>query len=431
MRTHDPEQALAIVAGVRTPFCRAGGALKDLSAGDLATHVFREVLDRTGIDPAEIDEVILGCAGAGSNESNVARVAALRAGVPRSVPAVTVMRNCGSGMEAMLAAEHRLRAGDGDLFLVGGTESMSNFPLIMGRELTAFFARMQKSRSLWQRLRLLGGFRPRWLRPRVALVEGLTDPVTGMIMGNTAERLARLFAIDRRSMDEFALRSHQRAAAARESGRLAREIAPVALPSGAVVSQDDGIRAEQTIEALARLRPVFDRENGDVTVGNACQVTDGAVALLCASEARARGMGLTPLAVVRGHARAGLDPATMGLGPVHATPVALEQAGIELDQVDAIEINEAFAAQVLGCLRAFEDEDYCREMGLPGPVGAIDEDRLNPNGGAIAIGHPIAATGARIALTVAHELRVRGKRYGLAALCIGGGQGQAMVLEAT
>jgi acetyl-CoA C-acetyltransferase/acetyl-CoA acyltransferase len=396
-------------------------------------HVFREVLDRTGVDPAAIDEVILGCAGPDAREANIARVAALRAGLPESTPAMTVMRNCASGMESVATAQQRLRAGDGEVFLVGGTESMSNFPLLMGPELVAFFTRLGKARSVLQRVRALAGFRLHSLKPRIAVVEGLTDATTGMIMGDTAEKVARHFGIDRAAMDAYALQSHRRAAAAQQQNRWADEVVPF-VPGPryqAAVTADDGVRTEQTLEALAKLKPVFDRRNGDVTVGNSCQLTDGAVALLCMSAAKARSLGLAPLAFVRGHATAGLSPTMMGLGPVHATPKALARAGIGMNDLARIEINEAFAAQVLGCQRAFASDDYCRtQLGLPSALGELDPQKLNVNGGAIALGHPIAATGARLLLTLAHELRRTGQRYGLATLCIGGGQGQAVVLEA-
>ena len=430
---NDPSRTLVIVAGVRTPFCKAGGAMQGASAADLATHVFRELLDRTPLRPQAIDEVILGCAGPDAREANVARVAALRAGLPETTPAVTVMRNCASGMESVLAAEQRLRAGQGEVFLVGGAESMSNFPLLMGPELVRFFTRLGKARSAWQKARALLSFRPRSLKPRIAVVEGLTDPTTGMMMGDTAERVARQFGIDRAAMDAFALQSHRRAGEALATHRFVRETAPF-VPGPdfrTAVTADDGVRTEQTAEALAKLRPVFDKREGDVTVGNACQITDGATALLCMSLQAARRLGLPPLAIVRGTATAALSPATMGLGPVHATPKALAAAGLSFDQLDVLEINEAFAAQVLGCVRAFADADYCqRVLGLPDAIGQVDMDKLNVNGGAIALGHPIAASGARLVLTLAHELRARGKRHGLASLCIGGGQGQAVVLEA-
>ncbi len=427
------EKDLVIVAGWRTPFCKASGALSGSSAADLATHVFRETIDRTGIDPRVIDEVILGCAGPDAAEANVARVAALRAGLPKETPAVTVMRNCASGMEALLAAQQRLRAGDGEVFLVGGTESMSNFPLLMGKRLVKFFGGLSKAKTAAQRLLALTRFRPSSLKPRIAVVEGLTDPITGLMMGNTAENVARMFGIGREEMDRFALQSHLRAEKATLDSRFAAEIAPFTSPPdfAAMVASDDGVRQGQTMEALQKLRPVFDKNAGDVTVGNACQITDGAVAMLCTSMKKARELGLTPIAAIRGHARAGLAPEFMGLGPVHATPKALHEAGVKFSDLDLVEINEAFAAQVLGCQRAFADANYCKnELGLSSAIGELDSDKLNVNGGAIALGHPIAASGARLPLTLAHELRRRGRRFGLAALCIGGGQGQALVLEA-
>ena len=433
MTKRDPDSTLALVAGCRSPFCKAGSDLRGATAADLATHVLREVLDRTGLNPADVDEVILGCAGPDSREANVARVAALRAGLPESVPAVTVQRNCASGMEALLAAEMRMRAGEGNVFLVGGTESMSNFPLMMGPSLVAMFQRLQRSKSTAQRIKALLSFRPRHLTPRVAIIEGLTDPVSVLMMGNTAENVALRFTINREEQDRFAMSSHVKAERARSSGRLALEIAAMVPPPlyGGMVMHDNGIRKEQSLESLAKLRPVFDKREGDVTVGNACQLTDGAVALLVMSESKAKSMGMEPLALIRGHARAGLDPRVMGLGPVHATPIALQQAGIPFGEIDLVEINEAFAAQVLACQQAFASDTYCREeLGLSAAIGQIDPESLNVNGGAIALGHPIAASGARLALTLAEELRASERQFGLAALCVGGGQGQAMVLEA-
>lgn len=423
---------LALIAGCRTPLCKAGSDLRGASAADLASHVFRELLDRTGIDTGSIDEVILGCAGQDSREANTARVAALRAGVPQHVPAVTVMRNCASGLEAILAAEMRMRAGDGEIFLVGGSESMSNYPLLMGKRLVGFFERMMKAKSPLQRLGAIASFRPSMLKPRIAITEGLTDPISGLIMGLTAENVARKFGVTREQQDAFAVASHQRAAAARESGRFEAEIAPMSAPPkfASMIEQDNGIRADQSLEALGKLRPYFDRREGDVTVGNACQITDGAAAMLVMSTSRAQALGLQPLAIIRSQARAGLDPAYMGLGPTFATPKALERAGIPFDAIDLWEINEAFAAQVLGCQAAFASDAFCKdELGLAGALGEIDPATLNRNGGAIALGHPIAASGARIALTLAEELRHQGKQYGVATLCIGGGQGQAIVLE--
>jgi acetyl-CoA acetyltransferase family protein len=424
---------LALIAGVRTPFCRAGTELNQAGAADLACHVFRELLDRVGLDPQGIDEVILGCGGPDAREANVARVAALRAGVPEQVPALTVQRNCASGMEALHQAWLRLQAGEGEVFLVGGAEAMSRYPLLMNERMQGFFARLTRAKTPWQRARVATSFRLSHLAPRIALQEGLTDPVSGLIMGMTAERVVRRFGVSRQEQDAFALRSHQRAAAAAAAGRFAAEIAPIAPPPryGTLVTEDNGIRKGQNEAALAKLAPVFDKREGDVTVGNACQVTDGAAALLVMSAARAEQLGFAPLAYVRGLGQAGLTPSEMGLGPVHATPRALAQAGVHARAIDLWEINEAFAGQVLSCLRAFGDAAYCRdEVGLPDAVSTIDTGKVNVNGGAIALGHPIAASGVRIVLTLAHELRRQQARLGVATMCIGGGQGQAVVLEA-
>ena len=308
--TRNRSRSMAIVAGLRTPFCKVGGVLQGASASDLATHAFRELLDRTKIRRSEIDEVILGCAGPDAREANIARVAALRAGLPDTTPAVTVMRNCASGMEAVAAAKQKLTAGEGEVFLVGGTESMSNFPLMMGPQLVRFFSRLNKARSVPQRLRTLMSLRPSALKPRIAIMEGLTDPTTGLMMGNTAELVAQRFGIDRAAMDAYALQSHHRAAAAQRSDRFTREVVPLIAPPtfANAIEADDGIRMEQTIEALQKLRPVFDRREGDVTVCNSCQVTDGATALLVTSLAKAKKLGLEPLAIIRATATAALSP---------------------------------------------------------------------------------------------------------------------------
>lgn len=423
---------LVIVDGYRTPFCKAGTLLKNATAADLATHVFREVLDRTGIDPQQIDEVILGCAGPGPDEANVARVAGLRAGVPQSVPGVTVMRNCASGMEALHTARMRQRADDGEVFLVGGAESMSHYPMLMNDRLVSFFTRLSKARSIGQKAKTILSLRPSMLAPRLAILEGLTDQVTGMMMGNTADLLARQFHITREEQDAFALTSHAKAAAAQDADGFGSEIAPLSVGPRheAMVDADNGVRPDQSMASLAKLRPVFDKREGDVTVGNACQITDGAAAMLVMSEKRAGELDLEPLAIITGHARVGLDPRVMGLGPAHAIPRALDDAGRDFGDVDVFEINEAFAAQVLACQKALADESFCRtELGLIDPVGELDTDKLNVNGGAIALGHPIAATGARIVLSTARALRERNQKLGVASLCIGGGQGQAFVLE--
>ena len=425
---------IVLAAGVRSPQVRAGGAYRKEDAGHLGSFVVRELIARAGIDPADLDEVVIGCVGPPQDQANIGRVVALRAGVPMAVPALTVGRNCASGMEAMTYAATRIEAGRGDLFVVGGVELMSGYPLNFGPELTTMFERLSKARTLAARLAALSAFRPAHLKPRVALIEGLTDPTCGLIMGVTAEILAREFDIGREAADRFAVESHRRAEAARDAGRFQREIVPLR-PLGAregqgAVLHDDGIRDGQTVEGMAKLRPYFERPDGVVTVGNSCGISDGATALLVTTSERARALGLEPLARVRSWAWAGLDPARMGLGPVFATAVALDAAGCTLADVGAVEINEAFAVQVLACREAFgSDEFAARELGRPRALGELDLDKTNVNGGAIALGHPVGATGARLLLTTAHQMMVSDCELGLATLCIGGGQGGAVVLE--
>jgi acetyl-CoA C-acetyltransferase/acetyl-CoA acyltransferase len=422
-----------VLGGVRTPFLRAGGGFRRAGAADLARAALVETIARTEVDPGRIDEVILGCAGQPHDAQNVARVAALRAGIPESVPAATVHRNCASGMEAITEALLRVRAGEGSLFLVGGVESMSRAPLLFRERATEWFAALARAKGPLAHVRTLLRWRPSFLAPVVALREGLTDPVSGLLMGETAELLARDFKISRDEQDEYALESYRRAEAAIESGRLSAEVAPaIALDaeSGAV-TKDDGPRAGLTLEKLAKLPPYFDRRNGTVTVGNSCQITDGAVALLVASEERTSELGVAPLGFVSDFAYAGLDPARMGLGPVFATSRLLERTKLALEDFALVELNEAFAAQVIACERAFASDDFARaKLGRERALGKLDRARLNPNGGAIALGHPVAATGARLVLTALLELRRRKEKRALATLCVGGGQGAALALEA-
>ncbi len=423
-----------IAAGLRSPWAKAGGAFRHEDDAHLAARVARELIARTGIDPADLDEVIAGSVGPPHDEANVARVLALRAGVPKAVPARTVGRNCASGIESVTTAIEAIWSGRGSLYLCVGVEVMSAYPLQMGEELTAMFARLARARTVTQRIATLAGFRPRMLKPRVTLIEGLTDPTTGLIMGRTAEILARDFGLSRQQLDAYACESHNRAQRARDAGRFEREILPH-LPLGAKSGEhslrtDDWIRDGQSMEQLGKLRPYFEKPDGVVTVGNSCGITDGACALIVTTEDRAKALGLTPLARIRGWAYAGLDPARMGLGPVYATAKVLEQTGCTLDDFGVIELNEAFASQVLACREAFGSRRFAKEhLGRDEPLGDVDLARLNPNGGAIAIGHPVGATGARLLLTAAHELHVGDHELGLATLCIGGGQGSAVVLE--
>jgi len=425
---------IVLAAGLRLPQARAGGVYQKEDAGHLGARAARELIARAGVDPATIDEVIVGSAGPPHDQANIARVIALRAGVPHSVPAHTVARNCASGMQAVTTAATEIQAGRGSLYLCMGVEVMSAYPLLFNRKAVGFFSRLARARSVGQRLGALASFRPAFMAPRIALTEGLTDPTCGMIMGSTAEVLARDFGIRREESDAYALESHQRARRSRDAGRFAREILPH-LPQGAknasaALIHDDGIRDDQSMERLAKLRPYFEKPDGTVTVGNACGITDGACAIFVSTEERARSLGLTPLARLKSFAWAGCDPSRMGLGPVYASAKAMSQAGVELSDIGSIEINEAFAVQVLACMKAFASEEFATvELGRSKPVGTIDPDILNRNGGAIALGHPVGSTGARLLLTTAHELEEADTELGLATLCIGGGQGGACVLE--
>jgi acetyl-CoA acetyltransferase family protein len=420
---------LVIVEGVRTPFCKAGTELASLGADELGRIAVNALLTHTGLDPALVDEVIFGCVAQPMDAANVARVIALRAGIPESVPASTVQRNCASGCEAVTLAQEKMLAGRGSIFIVGGVESMSNIPLLFKQTTAAKFNRLSRAKSLGRRLQSLAGFRPSDFQPRVGLLLGLSDPVCGLNMGETAELLAREFQLTREEQDAFALVSNQRAIAARD--RLRNEICPVFLPSkGVAVTHDNGPRDNQSREALAKLKPVFDRRTGTVTAGNASQITDGAVALLVMSEQRAAQLGFTPLGALTGYAYAGCDPSRMGLGPAFAMARAAAQTGLSPADADLIEINEAFAAQTLAVLKCAQSDQFARKfLGRECSLGEIPIEKLNVNGGAIALGHPVGATGARIILTSLKELQRRKARRALVSLCVGGGQGAALWLE--
>ncbi|MGI8601615.1 MAG: thiolase family protein [Verrucomicrobiales bacterium] len=401
--------ALVVIDGVRTPFCKAGTTLAGLGAADLGRIAVTALLARTGIDPEIVDEVIFGCVGQPADSANVARVIALRSGLPERIPAVSVHRNCASGMEAVTSAVEKLAAGHGEVFIVGGTESMSHLPLLFPKGTGAKFARLARGRGLAARLGASLKFRPADFKPVPALRLALVDPVAGMNMGETAELLAREHHISRQDQDRFALRSHQRAELGKES--LAQEIAPVHLDDGTAVTADNGVRPDSTLEKLAKLAPAFLNHGcGTVTAGNSSQITDGAVALLVMSASRAQALGLEPLGRIERYAYAGCDPRRMGLGPVNA----IEKAGRPVGDADVVELNEAFAAQSLAVLQE---------------LGGVAEEKLNPNGGAIALGHPVGASGARLILTCLKELKRRKANTGLATLCVGGGQGGAVWLE--
>jgi acetyl-CoA C-acetyltransferase/acetyl-CoA acyltransferase len=416
---------IAILDGVRTPFAKAFGPLAGVPAQDLGRVAAVAALGRAGVRPDQVDQVVFGNVATPVDCANIARVIALRAGVPQDRIAHTVQRNCASGMEAISTAAGLIQLGEATTVLAGGVESMSQIPLLYNRQATRQYMRLGQAKSFWQKTSALLGFRPRHFKPVIAVKLGLTDPVSGLIMGETAEVLVEDFGISRQAQDEFALLSHQRAVAAQERGVLAEEIVPVE-----AVKEDVGPRKGQSLEALAKLKPFF-KESGTVTVGNSCQITDGAAALVLMPGEAARAAGRQPLGYLRGFAYAGCDPARMGLGPAFATSKLLEKTAVSLRDIDLIELNEAFAAQVIANEKAFASDKFAKEqLGRPQALGEIDWARLNVNGGAIALGHPVGATGARLVLTLLKELRRRGLRYGLATLCVGGGQGGAMLVEA-
>jgi acetyl-CoA C-acetyltransferase len=418
-----------IIDGSRTPYLKARGRPGPFSAGDLAVAAGRPLLARQPFAADEIDEVILGCVMPGPDEANIGRVVALRLGCGKRVPAWTVQRNCASGMQAIDSAARNIADGRADLVLAGGVEAMSHAPVMLNEAMVAWLGEWQRARGPGARFAALSSLRPAHLKPVIGLLRGLRDPVVGLSMGQTAENLASRFGITREQMDGFALESHRRLAAAQDEGRL-DEIEPVFTTGGSAFEHDDGLRRETSMEQLGALKPVFDRGFGNVTAGNSAQITDGAAWLILASEDAVKRHGLTPAARVVDCEWAGVDPAQMGLGPVHATTPLLKRHGFGLGDVDYWEINEAFAAQVLACLAAWEDAAYCsEELGLDKPLGRVDTRRLNVDGGGISLGHPVGSSGARIVLHLVNVLADNAARRGIATLCIGGGQGGAMLIE--
>ena len=426
------KERIAIIDGLRTPFGKAGTVLAGISADDLGANVVRELLAKMDFPTGDIDELIFGNVGQPANAANIARVVALKAGLPQPTPAYTVHRNCASGMESITTAANKIIAGEAEVILAGGTESMSNYPLIYNKKMTALFGKLMKAKTLGQKLSLFSTFRPSFLSPVISVSEGLTDPVCGLNMGQTAEVLAREFGISREDQDQYAVESHQKAAKATEDGLLAQEIHPIATPPSFSQMQetDNSIRKEQSLEALAKLKTVFDRVAGTVTPGNACPLTDGAAAVLVMSESKAKALGLKPLGYLSEYAYAGLEPNRMGLGPVYATSKLLDKAKIPLSEIGLIEMNEAFAAQIIANIKAFESDEFARTyLGKDSALGTINMDTFNVNGGAIAIGHPVGTTGTRLILTLLKEMNRRGVAKGVATLCIGGGQGGSVLLE--
>ncbi|MEM9243951.1 MAG: acetyl-CoA C-acetyltransferase [Pseudomonadota bacterium] len=418
-----------IIDGVRTPFLKARG-IGPFSATELGLYAARELLLRMPFAASELDEVIAGCMVPREDEANIARIIALRLGCGHYMPAWTVQRNCASGMQALDCAFKDIASGRHDLVLAGGTEAMSHAPLIYKNKAVHWFAGLMRSKTKLQRLKQLTRLPlMSLLNPTVALICGLTDPVVGLGMGQTAEVLANKFAITRETMDQFACQSHQRLAAAFDEGRM-DEVIPIYDKNGQAYEVDTGLRRDTTMENLAKLKPIFDRNYGHVTAGNSSQVTDGACFLMLASEDAVKKYNLPIVAEIKDAQWAACNPAEMGLGPVYATTPLLQRQQLAIDAVDYWEINEAFAAQVLACIAAWQDDQFCRdELGLASALGELDQSRLNIDGGAVAAGHPVGASGARIVLRLIKTLRRQQAKRGIAAICVGGGQGGAMLIE--
>jgi acetyl-CoA acyltransferase len=429
MQDSRPGRRVAIVAGVRTPFAKSGTALRDVTAVAMARHAARELLFRSEIDGREVDEVIFSQVVPSVLAPNVGREVSLLPQLLPSVPAYTLNRACASSAQAIANAADQIALGHADTILAGGVESLSDIPILHSRRFSRILMSAGRAKSVTGRVAALSRARPRDLVP---VTPAIAEPSTGESMGQSAEKMAKENGISREAQDEVALRSHQRAAAATADGRLTAEIA--AWFGGAAMDQplasDNGIRADTSLEALAALPPVFDRRYGSVTAGNSSPLTDGASAVLLMAEEKAEALGYRPLAFLKSYAVAAVDPGwQLLMGPVYAVPKALERAGIAWRDVGLFEIHEAFAAQVLSNVQAWGSQAWADRLGLGGPVGEVDWDRTNVMGGSIAIGHPFAATGARLVTTLANEMRRRDVQFGLVSICAQGGMGYAMVLE--
>jgi acetyl-CoA C-acetyltransferase len=423
------DRKVYIVDGSRTPQLKSRGKVGPFTAGDLAVAAAKPLLLRHRFPLDALDEVILGCMMPGEREANVGRVVALRLGIPQSVPAWTVQRNCASGMQSIDSAYRNIRNGDADLVLAGGTESMSHAPVLFNHTMVNWLGDMMRSRSLGQKISTILKLRGKHFKPVIALLHGLTDDTVGLNMGETAENIANQFGITRLQMDEYAMTSHHRLAKAHESGLL-EEIEVLYDDKGNYYDHDDGVRADSSIESLAKLRPAFDKKYGSVTAGNSAQITDGASWLLLASEEAVEKYDLPVIASIADTQWAGLDPAVMGMGPIHAMTPIMQRNQLSISDIDYWEINEAFATQVLGCVKAWQMDEYCqRNLQLEKAMGEIPYEKLNIDGGGVSLGHPVGASGARIVLHLSKILQRTGSATGLASLCIGGGQGGAMLLK--
>ena len=417
-----------VIDGSRTPFIKSKGKPGPFSASDMAVYAGRDLLTRLQIDPTLIGESIIGCMMPSEHEANIGRLIGLRLGMGDKTPGWTVQRNCASGMQSLDSAIKDIQIGRHDLVLAGGTEAMSRAPLTLRPKMVAWLADLNRAKTPLGKLGVLTKLKLSYLAPIITLIHGLTDPLYGVNMGQTAEILAYDFDITRQEMDEFALRSQLLAAEATEA-KLYQNMVAIYDHQGNFYDRDTGVRADSTIEALAKLKPFFDRKFGRVTAGNSSQISDGAAILLLASEEAVVKHDLKPLGKIVDVEWGALSPEVMGLGPVIASTPILQRQGMGLNDIDYWEINEAFAAQVLGCLRAWESDKFCRQHFNCDALGSLDQNRLNINGGAIALGHPVGATGSRLVLQLLSILERENARRGIATLCIGGGQGGAMMVE--
>lgn len=421
--------AVYIVDGSRSPFLKARGQPGPFQASDLGVSAAKPLLMRQSFSPEELDEVVVGCVGPSPDEVNIGRVISLRLGCGNNVPAWTVQRNCGSGMQAIDSALSNINLGKSNLVLAGGTEAMSHSPVLYNRNMVNWLADMNRARTPMQKIRTISKLRPNFFAPVIGLLKGLTDPVVGLSMGQTAENLAQRFEISREDMDRYAVESHKRLVNAQAEDYL-DEIEVAYDNLGKAYTQDDGVRPDSSLEKLTKLRPVFDKNFGNVTAGNSAQITDGAAWVILASEQAVKKHQLTVLGRIIDSHWAALDPGQMGLGPVHATVPMLDRQNLKVDDIGFWELNEAFAAQVLACLAAWKSDEYCQsELGLDKALGDVPRENLNIDGGAISLGHPVGASGARIVFHLLKVLLRKKAKLGVATLCIGGGQGGAMLVE--
>lgn len=420
-----------IVDGKRTPQAKSGLDLKDVQAPYLGAYLVKHLIDNTEIPTDKVDEVIFGNTGTPAKYPNVARVIALEAGLDKKTSGYSVHRNCASGMEAVAQAYLKIASGRSNVIVAGGVESMSQMPLMYNKEMTELFAKLMKAKTVGEKLSAMSAFRPNYLTPIVAIEQGLTDPFCGLNMGQTAELLARELKITREQQDTFANHSHMKAASASKEGRFKDEILPIAIGGNLskLLTDDVGPRANSTIEGLAKMKPYFDKKSGTVTVGNSCPITDGGSALLFVSEDALKKYNLTPMAKLTDYHFHGLEPERMGMGPLLAMDGVMRRCNLTLSDFDLFELNEAFAAQILAVSIALKDKEVAAKFNVDRAWGELDWSKVNVNGGGIALGHPVGSTGSRLIVTLMHELRRRKGKYGLASLCIGGGQGGAVVIE--